>query len=233
VSDIEMDYVDVAERIREFREKYPKGSLQPNDRAKPYSIEQLDGHTYIVVVAAAYRSPEDPLPGVGQAFEPFPGRTRFTRGSELQNAETSAWGRAIVAALAADTKRGVASADEMRNRAADLDNPLPDVAERARQQRPAPEPSPHDLNRIAAQYTAKWVHLGDKGAVADLWNETKAKAFAAATIDITGLLTEDDKEVLGLGDGEPLTLSELATKVGQYVVKFGRAVRAPLDAGGE
>ena len=54
------------------------------------------------------------------AFEPFPGRTPYTRGSELQNAETSAWGRAIVAALAADTNRaGVASADEVRNRRAD------------------------------------------------------------------------------------------------------------------
>ena len=34
-------------------------------------------------------------------------------------AETSAWGRAIVAALAADTKRGVASADEVRARRAE------------------------------------------------------------------------------------------------------------------
>ncbi|SDT83845.1 hypothetical protein [Gordonia westfalica] len=34
----------------------------------------------------------------------------------MQNAETAAWGRAIVAALAADTKKGVASSEEVRNR---------------------------------------------------------------------------------------------------------------------
>src|SRR5690606_40824121 len=67
-----------------------------------------------VVVAAAYRTPDDQRPGIGMAYEPYPGRTPYTRGSELQNAETSAWGRAIVAALAADTRRGIASAEEVR-----------------------------------------------------------------------------------------------------------------------
>jgi hypothetical protein len=109
------DYIDVATRLVEFREKYPDGSLQPADPATPYRIEQLGDQTYIVVVAAAYRAPDDPRPGIGMAYEQFPGRTPYTRGSELQNAETSAWGRAIVAALAADTKRGIVSADEMRS----------------------------------------------------------------------------------------------------------------------
>ena len=109
-------YVDVATRIGEFRDKYPDGSLQPADPAVPYRIETVDGQAWIVVVAAAYRSGDDPRPGVGMAWEQYPGKTPYTRGSELQNAETSAWGRAIVAALAADTKRGVASADEVRNR---------------------------------------------------------------------------------------------------------------------
>jgi hypothetical protein len=54
--------------------------------------------------------------GRGSGWRTRSGRTNFTRGSELQNAETSAWGRAIVAALAADTRQGVASADEVRNR---------------------------------------------------------------------------------------------------------------------
>lgn len=109
-------YIDVAERIVEFRDKYPEGSLQPADLAQPYRIEPIGDHLYIVVVAAAYRTPEDPRPGIGMAYEVFPGRTPYTKFSELQNAETSAWGRAIVAALAADTKRGIASAQEMRNR---------------------------------------------------------------------------------------------------------------------
>jgi hypothetical protein len=110
------DYVEVAERIREFRQQYPNGSLRPVDPANPYRVETIGDKTFIVYAAAAYRTPEDAQPGIGTAWESFPGKTNFTRDSELMNAETSAWGRAIVAALAADTKRGVASADEIRAR---------------------------------------------------------------------------------------------------------------------
>lgn len=109
------NYVDVAERLATFREKYPEGSMQPADRAVPYRIETIDGKTYVAVVAAAYRSPDDSMPGIGMAWEPVPGQTPYTKDSELQNAETAAWGRAVVAALAADTKK-IASRDEVRNR---------------------------------------------------------------------------------------------------------------------
>ena len=112
-------YNDVAARIVEFREKHPEGSLQPANPAAPYEVRTIGEQTFIVYVAAAYRTPDDQRPGIGVAYEQFPGRTPYTRGSELQNAETSAWGRAIVAALAADTKKGIASAEEVRNRSAE------------------------------------------------------------------------------------------------------------------
>ena len=126
------DYVDVPARIAEFRAKFPDGSLQPADLTQPYRVETIADRTYVVVVAAAYRTPDDPRPGIGMAYEQFPGRTPYTRDSELQNAETSAWGRAIVAALAADTKRSVASREEVQNRQADRDwekNPTWDATE--------------------------------------------------------------------------------------------------------
>ena len=125
------DYIDVAARLAEFREKYPDGRLRPLDPANPYRIETITGfdgkgsevkQTFIVAVCAALRHENDPNPGVGMAYEVFPGRTNFTRGSELQNAETSAWGRAIVAALAADTKKGVASQEDVRNRRAEQED---------------------------------------------------------------------------------------------------------------
>lgn len=53
----------------------------------------------------------------------FPGRTPYTLGSELMNAETSAWGRAIIAVGAADSKKGISSAEEVRNRQAERDTP--------------------------------------------------------------------------------------------------------------
>ena len=109
-------YVDVAERIRLFREKHPNGSLQPLNQEKPFDVVTIgEGHMFVVYVAAAYREPTDPRPGIGVAWESFPGRNNFTRDSELMNAETSAWGRAIIAALAADTQK-IASAEEVRNR---------------------------------------------------------------------------------------------------------------------
>lgn len=126
------DYVDVPARIAEFRAKYPDGSLQPANLDEPFKVQQIGDKTYIVVVAAAYRSPTDERPGVGMAYEQWPGRTPYTKDSELQNAETSAWGRAIVAALAADTKRSVASSEEVRNRQADREwekNPTWDPVE--------------------------------------------------------------------------------------------------------
>jgi hypothetical protein len=115
-------YIDVATRLVEFRDKHPEGSLQPADLSKPYTVETIGDQTRIVVVAAAYRTADDARPGIGMAYEEVPGKTPYTRGSELQNAETSAWGRAIVAALAADTRKGVASADEVRNRQAERES---------------------------------------------------------------------------------------------------------------
>lgn len=120
MSNFAADYVDVAERIRMFRDLYPEGSLRPASLERPFWIEDVPNvGPRLVYVAAAYRHPEDPAPGIGSAWEPLPGKTPYTRDSELMVAETSAWGRAIVAALAADTKRGVASADEVRARRAE------------------------------------------------------------------------------------------------------------------
>ncbi len=97
-------YVDVAERIREFRAKYPNGCLRPFNPAEPFRVMEIGGREFIVYTAAAFRSPEDTLPAVAVAAELAVGKTNFTRESEVMNAETSAWGRAIVALL----KRGSA-----------------------------------------------------------------------------------------------------------------------------
>jgi hypothetical protein len=116
------DYIDVAERIRLFRDKHPEGSLQPANLDKPFDMVTLGDKTFIVYIAAAYRTPDDIRPGIGAAWEPFPGRTPYTKDSELMVAETSAWGRAIMAVLAADSKR-VASLDEVRARKAQAEHP--------------------------------------------------------------------------------------------------------------
>ena len=153
------DYVDVAERIRTFREKHPEGSLQPLDLAKPYEIITIGDKTFVVYVAAAYRTPDDTRPGIGTAWETFPGLTPYTKGSEIQNAESSAWGRAIVASLAADTKK-IASLDEVAARRAERDHPASTPAKPAptvpaKASTSIPEGEGHPLATVAQQNAIK------------------------------------------------------------------------------
>lgn len=107
------DYVEVHDRIAAFYEKFPEGSLQSS-----WELLTLNEQETIVVEARAFRTAADPRPGIGLASEPVPGLTPYTKGSELMNAETSAWGRAL-AALGFEVKRGIASANEVRNRQGD------------------------------------------------------------------------------------------------------------------
>ena len=97
------DYVDVAERVRQFVEKYPGGSLQSE-------IVEISEER-VIIRAYAYRDSHDARPGIGHSQLAIPGRTNFTRGSEIENAETSAWGRAL-AALGFATKN-IATRDEV------------------------------------------------------------------------------------------------------------------------
>jgi hypothetical protein len=93
-------YEEVPDRIRRFFEKHPEGSLQAKKvEYREMPAYHLNGEMslHIIYHAAAYRTPDDPRPGHGMASEPLPGLTPYTRGSELMNAETSAWGRALVA----------------------------------------------------------------------------------------------------------------------------------------
>jgi hypothetical protein len=111
------DYIDVATRLTQFRERHPEGTLQGE-----WQMLEAGGQTFVVYRAEAYRSPDDPRPGVGTAWETVPGKTPYTKGSELQNAETSAWGRAIIAVGAADARNGVASREDVQNRRAEQEH---------------------------------------------------------------------------------------------------------------
>lgn len=115
------NYVDVPERIRRFKKTHPDGSLQGEGHFVRKTPEgEIVGYHYR---AFAHRSPDDEMPGVGTAYEQIPGRTPFTKGSEVMNAETSAWGRAI-AALGFDFG-SVASREEVEARMGEKETPAP------------------------------------------------------------------------------------------------------------
>lgn len=99
------NYIDVAERLRELYAKHP------NARVITEIIEYTEAR--VTVRASVYRDATDPEPaGVDFSSLAIPGTTPYTRGSELENASTSATGRAIV--LAGLPSKRVASADEVR-----------------------------------------------------------------------------------------------------------------------
>jgi|688.fasta_scaffold57872_6 hypothetical protein len=109
-------YLTVAQRIEQLKAKYPDAVLRPYNPDEPFTIKKIGDKEFIVYVAACYKTPDDPMPAVAVAIEPCIPKSNFTRDSMVMNAETSAWGRCIMAALACDTSGKVASADEVRNR---------------------------------------------------------------------------------------------------------------------
>ena len=100
------DYVEVADRIRAWYEAYPNGRIVTE-------IVQITDKV-VVVKASAYRgeTPDEQPAGVGHSSMNIPGSTPYTRGSELENTETSAAGRALV--MAGLPSKKVASGDEIR-----------------------------------------------------------------------------------------------------------------------
>jgi len=192
--DLDPSYKDVATRIDDFKTKHPEGCLRPVDTVHPYRIETIDGRTFIVYAAAAYRSPDDKTPGIGVAWEPFPGLTPYTKNSELQNAETSAWGRAIVAVLASESK-SVASAEEVRNRKMDASN--------------GPDPA------LVAELTDAALSAPTSDALRQVWRDAASRgllttattrADGRGTVPLGDLIAERKQE-LDAGEGAPLTAS--------------------------
>lgn len=101
------DYVGVHERIDKFLEKYPDGRIQT-------AIAHLS-ESLVVMQATVYRDADDKLPCIAHSQLGIPGKTNFTRDSEVENAETSAVGRAL-AFMGFETKKGIASREEVNSR---------------------------------------------------------------------------------------------------------------------
>lgn len=107
------DYVEVKDRIKLFYELFGQGRLVTGEVRLS---NEPDGVPRVMVQGLAYRTPDDPLPGVGWSWLELPGKTPYTRGSEIENAETSAWGRAI-GSLGILIDRSIASSQEVQNKA--------------------------------------------------------------------------------------------------------------------
>lgn len=107
-------YITVAERLSRALDKWPE--LRVTEA--PPRIITIGDSTYIEVTTTIWRSPDDPMPTQASCWEPWPGKTPFTRDSEQPNASTSALGRCLgLMGVAVD--KALATADEVENRKAD------------------------------------------------------------------------------------------------------------------
>lgn len=143
-------YVDVKTRLRFAMSRNPDLRIQ----ASRPTVVTVDGQSFIEVTVTVWRDPFDPLPAIATAWEPFPGKSPFTRNSEMMNAETSALGRALafVDVTLTGEVPSLASREEVRNRAPDGadDAPVPSVDSRRSSAADGPAITPRQAEIIAA-----------------------------------------------------------------------------------
>jgi hypothetical protein len=102
------NYVDVAARLAMAHQKYDDLRIVEEG----YKVVEIAGETFLECVVWVYRDVNDTMPTRGSVTEPFPGKTPFTRNSELMVGLTSALGRAL-GYMGFGSNRHIASADEV------------------------------------------------------------------------------------------------------------------------
>ena len=105
------DYVDVPTRLAEALKKWPDLRIQ---ETKPI-IVTVDSQQYVEISCTVWRTADDMLPTVAYCWEPIPGRTPYTKGSEMMNASTSCLGRAL-GFLGMGIGKSIASRNEVQAR---------------------------------------------------------------------------------------------------------------------
>lgn len=168
------DYVDVAERIRAWYEAHPNGRIETR------IVEHNEKR--VVVEARAYRGvkgdsgPNDELgfmddrpAGTGHSAMQIPGATPYTRGSEIENCETSAVGRALV--MAGLPSKRVASDDEIRAKREDAPREADQFGEikETKSKKVSPKPSE------------------EESAASSEWSQTISEALTVDELNRIGL----------------------------------------------
>jgi hypothetical protein len=191
-------YVPVTDRLKAALVEHPELRVVETG----HEIVELAGDTVLICTVAVHRSPDDPLPTLGTASEPFPGRTPYTKGSELMVGYTSALGRAL-GYMGYGIDKALASADEVR--AAEERRPTPparvEVGSKARPKPaetwddipPPPDPdAPRPARRTAP--TEKMIALYKKLSVERGWdiNPEVLADFDACKAQIDHLIAHKD-----------------------------------------
>jgi hypothetical protein len=105
------DYVDVPTRLAQALKQFPDLRIQ---ETRPL-IVTVDNQQYVEISCTVWRDANDLMPTVAYCWEPIPGRTPYTKGSEMMNASTSCLGRAL-GFLGMGIGKSIASRNEVQAR---------------------------------------------------------------------------------------------------------------------
>jgi hypothetical protein len=105
------EYVDVKTRLKQALKVFPQLRIVEH---RP-EITQVGDQLFIECSVTVSRDPEDPIPVTAYMFEPYPGRTTFTKLSEQANGATSALGRAL-GYMGFGIDKSIASSNEVLGR---------------------------------------------------------------------------------------------------------------------
>jgi hypothetical protein len=119
------EYVDVKTRLKQALKVFPQLRIVEH---RP-EITQVGDQLFIECSVTVSRDPDDPIPVTAYIFEPYPGKTTFTKNSEQANGATSVLGRAL-GYLGFGIDKSIASSNEVlgRQEAADDRNKVVSVA---------------------------------------------------------------------------------------------------------
>jgi hypothetical protein len=105
------EYVDVKTRLKQALALYPQLRIVEH---RP-EITMVGDQLFIECSVTVSRDPEDPIPVTAYIFEPYPGKTTFTKNSEQANGATSVLGRAL-GYMGLGIDKSIASSNEVLGR---------------------------------------------------------------------------------------------------------------------
>ena len=183
------EYVDVKTRLKQALAAFPLLRIVEH---RP-EITQVGDQLFIECSVTVSRDPDDPIPVTAYMFEPYPGRTPFTKLSEQANGATSALGRAL-GYMGFGIEVSIASSNEIMGR------------EQAKQT-PAARPAPIDAG------SPRVAELDDKRAqLGSARTSTPAGNSGGATAGQIKMLTDMCAERgLDFDPDTPMTYSEAKT----------------------
>jgi hypothetical protein len=111
------EYVDVKTRLKQALKEFPQLRIVEH---RP-EITQVGDQLFIECSVTVSRDPDDPIPVTAYIFEPYPGKTSFTKNSEQANGATSVLGRAL-GYLGFGIDKSIASSNEVLGRQEAIDD---------------------------------------------------------------------------------------------------------------